>query len=129
MSGIQTNDEEFRKLSRNESEEPFIMLNLLRFKPGGGGESYARYMTEANKHVAAVGAEMIYLGKPNELLNGKDRWDLMMLVRYPSRKAFLEMANNPEYLKVHAYREEALEDAVLYATDPVKFRQFRDDKN
>ena len=42
-----------------------------------------------------------------------------MPVRYPSRKAFLNMANDPEYLKIHIFREEALEDAVLYATDEI----------
>jgi uncharacterized protein (DUF1330 family) len=42
-----------------------------------------------------------------------------MLVKYPSRKAFLKMANNPEYLKIHSFRAEALESAVLYATDEI----------
>jgi len=45
-----------------------------------------------------------------------------MLVRYPSRKAFLEMANDPEYVKIHKYREEALERAVLYAMDETSAR-------
>jgi len=31
------------------------------------------------------------------------------------------MANNPEYLKTHLFREEGVERAVLYATDPIKF--------
>jgi hypothetical protein len=57
-----------------------------------------------------------------ELLNGTEDWDIVMLVQYPSRKAFLKMANNPDYLKVHGFREEELEQAVLYATDPVKFK-------
>jgi hypothetical protein len=33
------------------------------------------------------------------------------------------MANNPDYLKVHQYREDALERAVLYATDPATYKQ------
>jgi len=47
-----------------------------------------------------------------------------MLVKYPSRKAFLKMANNPDYLKVHEYRAAAVERAVLYATDPITFKEF-----
>jgi len=45
-----------------------------------------------------------------------------MLVQYPSRKAFITMINNPEYLKAHQFREEGVERAVLYATDPIRFR-------
>jgi uncharacterized protein (DUF1330 family) len=47
----------------------------------------------------------------------------MMLVQYPSRAHFLEMANNPDYIKIHEYREQALERAVLYATDRIPARQ------
>jgi hypothetical protein len=33
------------------------------------------------------------------------------------------MASNPEYLKIHSFREEALERAVLYATDEMTLRE------
>jgi hypothetical protein len=32
------------------------------------------------------------------------------------------MANNPDYLKTHRFREEGVERAVLYATDPIRFK-------
>ena len=51
-----------------------------------------------------------------------------MLVQYPSRKAFIEMANNTEYLKIHSFREEALENAVLYATDEIALRDLLQDE-
>jgi len=75
-----------------------------------------------------VGAKVIYFGKANELLNGTESWDIVMLVQYPSRKAFLEMANNPDYIKVHQNREDGLERAVLYATDPVHFKAILSEK-
>jgi uncharacterized protein (DUF1330 family) len=98
------------------------MLNLLKFKKEGGREAYFRYIKESGPFVEGVGAKVLYFGKPNELLNGTETWDVLMLVQYPSRKAFLEMANNPDYIKVHESRQEALERAVLYATDPFKFK-------
>jgi uncharacterized protein (DUF1330 family) len=39
----------------------------------------------------------------------------VLLVEYPSRAKFLEMAMNPEYLKIHAHREAALADSRLIA--------------
>jgi uncharacterized protein (DUF1330 family) len=122
MSGIMSNEDQFQVLADNTNEEPFVMLNLLKFKKEGGREAYFRYIKESGPFVEGVGAKMLYFGKAKELPNGTEDWDILMLVQYPSRKAFLKMANNPDYLKVHELRKEALERAVLYATDPVKFK-------
>ncbi len=122
MSGIESNEDEFRKLADSTNEGPFVMLNLLKFKKDGGREAYFRYIKESGPFVEAVGAKVIYFGIPNELLQGKEDWDLLMLVQYPSRKAFRQMTTNPDYLKVHEFRAEGVERAVLYATDPVTFK-------
>lgn len=123
MTEIKSNPEEFRKLAKNPNDGPVVMLNLLAFRGAEGQDSYLRYTKEAGKFVEEVGGKVLYLGKPGELLNGEETWDLLMLVQYPSRRAFLTMANNPEYLKTHHFREEGVERAVLYATDPIKFRE------
>ncbi len=120
---IQSNLDEFKKLAKNPNDGPVVMLNLLKFKGAEGQASYARYTKEAGKFVEGVGGKVLYLGKPDELLNGEERWDLLMLVEYPSRRAFLSMANNPDYLKTHRFREEGVDRAVLYATDPMTFRE------
>ncbi len=122
MSKVNMNTDQLKELAENPNDEPFVMLNLLKFNKDGGRQSYARYTKEANKFVEGVGAKLIFLGAPRELLNGSETWDAVMLVQYPSRKAFLAMANNPEYLKIHRFREEALERAVLYAMDKITLR-------
>jgi uncharacterized protein (DUF1330 family) len=99
------------------------MLNLLKFKKEGGRQAYLRYMAESAPFVEGVGAEVVYFGKAKELIYGSEDWDVVLLVRYPSRSAFLQMANDPGYLKVHEYREQALERAVLYATDPAAYKE------
>jgi uncharacterized protein (DUF1330 family) len=118
MAKVEVNQDQMRELAANSNEEPFVMLNLLKFKKDGGRDAYSRYMAGSRPFIQDIGAKVIYFGKAKELLNGSETWDIVMLVQYPSRKAFLRMANNPEYLKVHSFREEALERAVLYATDP-----------
>jgi len=44
MSGIENNKDQFRELAANVNEEPFVMLNLLKFKKVGGQEAYFRYI-------------------------------------------------------------------------------------
>lgn len=119
MSPIQSNPDQFKKLEQSENEGPFTMLNLVKFKKEGGGEIYAEYLKKANKFVKDIGGRLIFSGKPNELLHGSEDWDFILLVEYPSRQAFLKMASDPDYLKVHELREKSLERAVLYAIDPV----------
>jgi uncharacterized protein (DUF1330 family) len=125
MSGIQSNQDQFQALaaSAKVNDKPFVMLNLLKFKEEGGREAYLRYIAASGPYVKGVGAEVLYFGKANELLNGTESWDVVMLVKYPSRAAFLQMANNPDYLKIHEFRAEVLERAVLYATDPAGYKE------
>lgn len=120
--GVKKNTDAFKKLAGSTNEEPFVMLNLLKFKKDGGRETYLRYIKESGPFVEGVGGNVLYFGKATELLNGTETWDIVMLVQYPSRKAFLEMADNPGYLKVHELREQALERADLYVTDPIKYK-------
>lgn len=124
MNTLEINKDQFVKLLKNSNQKPLVMLNLLKFKKDGGRESYARYLQEAAKFMEGVGGKLLFLSQPQELLNGTETWDLLMLVQYPSRKAFVDMAANPDYLKIHNFREEALENAVLYATDEISLRDF-----
>jgi uncharacterized protein (DUF1330 family) len=109
MNTIEINQDQFRELLKNPNDKPFVMLNLLKFKKDGGRKSYARYIKEASRFVEGVGGKLLIFSRPKELLTG-------------TRKAFLAMANNPEYLKIHSFREEALDNAVLYATDAIALR-------
>ena len=122
MNTIEINQDQFRELLKNANDKPFVMLNLLKFKKDGGRKSYANYIKEASRFVEGVEGKLLLFSRPKELLTGTETWDLLMLVKYPSRKAFLAMANNPDYLKIHSFREEALENAVLYATDEIALR-------
>jgi hypothetical protein len=46
-------------------------------------------------------------------------WDTVVLVRYPSRQAFYDMAHHEPYLAGVHLRSGALVEAVLQATVPV----------
>lgn len=122
MNPLEINPEEYQKFKSNPDQGPIIMLNLLKFKPGGE-ESYARYAKATGKIVMAIGGRVLYAGRAAELLTGQEQWDAVLLVQYPSRKVFLEMINDNEYQKIHKNREAALERAVLYTTTPADLRK------
>ena len=64
-----------------------------------------------------VGGRPIFAGRPAESLIGEGDWDMMVLVEYPTRQAFLDMVSSPEYQEIGHLRTESLEQADLRALD------------
>ncbi len=104
-----------------ESDGPVVMVNLLKFDDQGGRASYERYAVEVQPHLDRVGATVIYAGDRHQVVIGGDQdgwWDTVLLVRYPSRAKFLEMALDPDYQAVVAHRTAALTTSALVSTEP-----------
>jgi uncharacterized protein (DUF1330 family) len=93
------------------------MVNLLRFRPDGGAETYGRYAAAAAPHLDRVGGRVVFAAAAQDSVIGPEapEWDLVLGVEYPSRAAFLAMVADPDYLHVHELREEALADSRLIA--------------
>ncbi len=116
----QLNQAGFAEFSARAEEGPVTMLNLLAFKPDGGAERYAEYGAAATPLVERVGGRIVFAGAPAAVLIGEVGWDLVALVEYPSRQAFLEMIGSPEYLEVAHLRTDALLRSELHPIDPAK---------
>ena len=109
---------DLKRLLTEDPGGPVVMLNLLRFAEGGR-DSYLRYARAITETILPrYGAEMIYAGEGSTALVAEEgqSWDAVLLVRYPSRKAFSQMVADPEYQPVTAWRTQALQEAVLQAT-------------
>ena len=118
-------------LEAGEDDSPVVMINLLRYRerasypegfdaePCSGREAYQRYAAVAVQRVASVGGRMLWMGQVHcaVIAPGSEQWDDAALVEYPSRKAFLEMASQPEYQAAVTHRTAALEDSRLIATE------------
>ena len=112
--------------------EAIVMINLLRYReravydadaghaPCSGEEAYRRYLAAATPFVLDVGGSVVWQGTPRATVLGPpaERWDLALLVRYPSTAAFLAMVSNPGYQAIAIHRTAALEDSRLIATLP-----------
>lgn len=98
---------------------PVVMLNLLRFVPGGR-DQYRAYVAAFTPFAHKVGAELLYAGDGSTALVAEpgQAWDAVLVVRYPSRAAFSRMVRDPDYQKVTHLRTTALVEAVLQATEP-----------
>lgn len=96
---------------------PVVMLNLLAFKPDGGRERYEEYGEAVAPLLAEVGGRIVFMGASAAPLLGGEGWDLVVLVEYPSRQAFLEMIGSPGYQAIGHLRTEALTRGELHPMD------------
>ena len=113
------NEDAFAAFSKRAADGPVFMLNLLEFRPDGGAERYAEYGAAVAPLLARAGGNPIFAGRPAESLIGEGSWDLMVLVSYPTRQAFLDMVSSPEYQAIEHLRTESLVRSELRAMDAV----------
>jgi uncharacterized protein (DUF1330 family) len=117
--GLVPTAEQAELLAQFPEDQPLTMINLLRFKQPGGAARYARYAREVQPHLDRVGAMPIYAGTAEALVIGESLrpwWDAIIVVRYPTRQAFVDMATGEGYAEVHEHRGAALERSELIAT-------------
>ena len=124
---IEPTQAQLERLAASDEPGPVIMINLLRFKDRADGidagdeirgvEAYGRYAEEVQPFLDHVGGAVLLVAQPTESVIGPDaaEWDMVLAVRYPSRRAFLEMVSDPAYLEIHAHRDAALADSRLIA--------------
>ena len=131
--------EQFSEFAHGERDGEVVMLNLLHFAKGEGGKAetddadsgdaesggaaeYRRYSDEVVKMVEDRGGRVLWTGRPEHVLIGDsdaDGWDLVALVSYPSRSAFVDMVTSPSYERAHTHRERGLDRTVLLACEPL----------
>jgi uncharacterized protein (DUF1330 family) len=95
---------------------PVVMVNMLRLRDR---EAYRRYSELAMPLIKARGGTVLWAGNGEAVAFGDteaDRWDYVVLVRYPSRAAFLDMVRSPEYAAANLYRERAVARHVILAS-------------
>ena len=101
---------------------PVVMVNLVRFRAGSadgegsGWDAYLRYSKGFAALMKPAGVTILWAGKVEGAAFGEvgDRpWNFVVLVRYPSRRIFLEVLTSPEYAIANRDRENGVEDHVI----------------
>jgi uncharacterized protein (DUF1330 family) len=100
-----------------DPDQPVVMLNLLRFVEDGV-QRYEEYLAHFVPHAEAVGGSVVYYGRGERPLVAEDgqAWDAVLLVSYPSRRAFSDMVRDSAYQAGTHLRTQALVEALLQPT-------------
>ena len=116
---IMPTPDQFKQLMSQDYKGPIVMVNLLKFKPDGGAESYRKYYEATTELMAGKAiTRIVYRGNGLMPVIGEEKWDEIALYEYPSIEAFLEMNRDKRYQDVVPLRTDALIDSRLYCTIP-----------
>ena len=117
---------QFQELMNGPEDTPVVMVNLLSFKKdadGGnegmsGEESYMLYGGKMREFVESKGGRFIWSGRVDSMVIGESDADFQVvaLVEYPSRKAFVEIASSPHVAEIGEDRKKGLAGQWLIAT-------------
>jgi uncharacterized protein (DUF1330 family) len=118
--------EQIQQLLQGAPDTPVVMVNLLSFKAEADGDNkglsglqaYARYGTKMREFIETRGARVLWSGRVDSMVIGESdaEFQMIALVEYPSRAAFIEIASNPEVAEFAKDRTSGLEGQWLIAT-------------
>jgi uncharacterized protein (DUF1330 family) len=123
MGHVEKDSRALEAMASGDLDEPVVMLNLLRYRETAengagvdgltGREAYEAYGKEFAKLHPRFGGEPLWMGRGLHSIIGEEEWDIVILVRYPTRRQFFDMVRDPDYLEIAPMRAAALADSRL----------------
>lgn len=123
MGQVKRDDAALAVMAAGDLDAPVVMLNLLKYRETAGEgagvdgltgrEAYEVYGKAFAMLQPRFGGEPMWMGQALNSLIGDEEWDLVMLVRYPTRRQFVDMTRDPDYLAIAPIRTAALADSRL----------------
>ena len=131
INAVQPGGEQAKAFFSTEEDGPFVMVNLLKFKPFAeyedgsephltGEEAYGRYTAEVRKLLVSIGGKSLYSGAVTGILLGEvdELWDKVALAQYPSLAAMSEMMRSPGMQAIAHHRRAGLAGQLNIRTRP-----------
>jgi hypothetical protein len=109
------------------SDGPIWMVNLMKYKQVAtyadgtsgisGQEADDRYAPL--DVLAEIGAEVVlFADVDTQLLGDHTIWDRVGVVKYPSRRSFIEMQTRPDFAERHVHKEAGMEFTIVMGCVP-----------
>ena len=108
---------------------PVWMVNLMKYREVADyvdGRKTAISGQEADDlyspidSLTAVGAEIVFLGDVDQQLLGDNTvWDRIAVVKYPTRRSFIEMQSRPEFQESHKHKDAGMDKTIVMGCQPL----------
>ncbi|MFZ9042872.1 MAG: hypothetical protein ACO225_14470 [Ilumatobacteraceae bacterium] len=112
-----------------DQDGPIWMVNLMKYRETAeyaDGRASTISGREADDEYAPVdvltdiGAEVVFFGDVDQQLLGTDvTWDRVGVVKYPSRRSFIDMQSRPDFRERHAHKEAGMDRTIVIGCQPM----------
>ena len=112
-----------------EDDGPIWMVNLMKYRDvadyADGRESTisGREADEIYAPIdvlADIGAEVVFVADvEQQLLGDSPIWDRVAIVKYASRRSFIEMQGRPDFQEKHAHKDAGMETTIVSGCLPL----------
>lgn len=115
------------RLATAESDGPIWMVNLMRYRERadyGGGDDGGLTGREADDRyapldvLADIGAEVVFVADVEAQPVGEPRWDRVGIVRYPTRRSFVEMQSRDDFRERHVHKAAGMDTTIVMGCLP-----------
>lgn len=125
------NEEYGRRLASTPPAEdgPVWMVNLMRYREQadyGDARSPAVSGKEADdiyaplESLAGVGAEVVlFADVESQLLGHTPAWDRVAVVKYPTRRSFIEMQRRADFAAAHVHKDAGMAETIVIGGLPM----------
>jgi hypothetical protein len=113
-----------------EDDGPVWMVNLMKYREvadyADGRESTISGRDADDAYspldsLAAVGAVPVFFGDVDQqLLGDETTWDRIGVVKYPTRRAFIDMQSLPSFQKSHHHKDAGMESTIVMGSQPME---------
>ena len=108
---------------------PFWAVNLMKYREVADytdGRETTRSGRDADdeytpyESLRAIGAKIVFAAEvETQLLGDSPKWDRIGVVRYPSRKAFIEMQSRADFVSKHVHKDAGMEQTIVMSCLPM----------
>ncbi len=111
-----------------EEDGPIWMVNLMAYRERAvyDGAETAVSGREADDRYApvdvldAIGARVAFLADvSDQLLGDEPRWDRVGIVRYPTRRSFIDMQRRPDFAEKHVHKAAGMAETIVAGCLPI----------
>ena len=127
-----------RRFMEEDSGRQFIMVNNIEMDPDPGdvpgansGESADELLSRYMEHMwpnllkrashPIFGGNAIWQSIDLVGIEGAETWDQMVLMRYKSRRAFMEIITHPNMMDRHDFKVAAMQKTIAYPVEPFAY--------
>ena len=127
-----------RRFMEEDSGRQFIMVNNIEMDPDPGdvpgansGESADELLSRYMEHMwpnllkrashPIFGGNAIWQSMDLVGIEGAETWDQMVLMRYKSRRAFMEIITHPNMMDRHDFKVAAMQKTIAYPVEPFAY--------